>query len=92
MEKKQSKYVSEALSEKYSWDPDENEKPISLDASVRIRAYEVIERAMESAVGYGMRRAYKHTDDPSKVEIESAVLRAVMDELCSVLIFGDNDF
>ena len=60
-----------------------------VDATVKINAYEVISRAVEEGVGYGLMRAYKHTDKPSKDNIQTEIENAVMSSLCEVLKFGE---
>ena len=51
------------------------------DARVRVRAFDVFQRAVEEGIAYGWQRAHKHTDTPSeedvKESIEAGVLNAV---------------
>lgn len=60
-------------------------------ASVRLRAYELVAAAVERACAYGVQRAYKHTDAPSRETIAEECERAVMSALCDVLDFGDEE-
>jgi hypothetical protein len=58
---------------------------------VRINAYEIISRAVEEGVGYGYRRAYKHTDKPTEAHMTTEIENAVMNSLTEVLIYGPED-
>lgn len=46
------------------------------------RLYKLLEHAVEQGVGWGLHRAYKHTDDPTREQIETQVAEHVMNELC----------
>jgi hypothetical protein len=59
--------------------------------SVRINAYVVIQRAVEEGIAYGYMRAHKHTDSPSEDIIKTDIENAVMNEICDVLIFDNED-
>jgi hypothetical protein len=61
-----------------------------LQASVKINAYRVIDDAIDRAVRHGYNRAYKHTDNPSESLTIQEIHRAVMNELCEILNF-DNE-
>jgi folate-dependent phosphoribosylglycinamide formyltransferase PurN len=58
---------------------------------IRVNTYDVIARAVEEGVKYGLNRAYKHTEKPSREDMESHVAQAVVNELCEVLIFDGPD-
>ncbi len=60
---------------------------VSVKASVKVDAYEVICRAIEEGIGYGWNRAHKHTAHPSEEEIRAAMYNAISNELCEVLKF-----
>ena len=60
---------------------------IKTQATVRIDAYEVISRAVEAGIGYGWRRAHKHTNKPSDESVYDAIFTAVMNEICEVVKF-----
>lgn len=51
--------------------------------------WKVLSRAVEEGVGYGVKRAYKHTDHPSQEAIENAVYNAVLGEIGDVFEFPD---
>ena len=61
---------------------------MKIDASVKINAYAVIERAVEEGVSYGYMRAHKHTDTPNPDEIKTEIENAVMNSLSDVLIYN----
>jgi hypothetical protein len=66
-------------------------KKVSADTTVRINAYPIIQDAVANGVAYGVRRAYKHTDDPTQEQISTEVENAVMSALCEVLQFGNGE-
>ncbi len=49
----------------------------SVKASVKIDAYEVICRAVETGIAYGYNRAYKHTEKPDEQTFKEAMYNAV---------------
>jgi hypothetical protein len=59
------------------------------DATLRLNAYEVVARAVEEGVRYGLNRSRKHQDDPSWEAIEEHVTREVMNALSEVVRWGD---
>jgi hypothetical protein len=56
---------------------------------MRVRAYEVLSRAVEEGVAYGWRRAHKHTDSPGEDAVQQEVVQAVLNELCEYFGFDD---
>lgn len=62
---------------------------MQLQTHVRINAYKVIDDAIDRAIRYGYHRAHKHQDNPSEDRMIEEVHRAVMNELCEILKFGD---
>lgn len=57
---------------------------------IRVNAYEIVCRAVEEGIGYGYRRAYKHTATPDENALKEEIYCAVMNELCEVLWFTDD--
>lgn len=53
------------------------------------RTYEILRRAVEEGVRYGLSRARKHVESPSDAQIESAVEEAVMNEICEYFTFDE---
>ena len=45
------------------------------------KTYPLLLDAVEAGVGYGWRRAHKHTDAPDPAEIQSAIEQAVIDAI-----------
>ncbi|MBI3184698.1 MAG: hypothetical protein HYZ28_21385 [Myxococcales bacterium] len=56
---------------------------------MRVRAYEVLSRAVDEGVAYGWRRAHKHTDAPGEDAIKDQVTQAVLSEVCEYFDFAD---
>ncbi|MDP3939770.1 MAG: hypothetical protein Q8R92_16760 [Deltaproteobacteria bacterium] len=55
---------------------------------MRIKAYTVVERAVDEGVALGYNRAHKHTDTPGEA-IKEYVRREVMIALCEIMDFGE---
>ena len=49
--------------------------------------YAIISRAIEEGIQFGLNRAYKHTDTPSREEIADALETAILDQLCEFIRF-----
>jgi hypothetical protein len=64
---------------------------MKLQASVKINAYRVIDDAVDRAVGYGYRRARKYSENPSEDHFIQEIHRAVMNELCEIFDFNDEN-
>jgi len=58
-------------------------------SGVRVRAYEVIRRAVEDGACRGVARAFKHTEQPSRDLLIDSVEEAIMGELSDVLAFEE---
>jgi len=58
--------------------------------ALRIRVYPVICDAVLLGVQYGLKRAFKHRDEPAPDDsVANAIADAVMSELGEVVDFGD---
>jgi len=60
-----------------------------LQTQVKINAYKVIDDAVDRAIRYGYNRAHKHVENPTEDLMIEEIHRAVMNELCEILRFGD---
>lgn len=58
---------------------------------MKFNAYAIISRAVEEGATYDYHHAHKHDDNPSEAHIIDEIERAVMNEICDVLSFGDED-
>lgn len=56
---------------------------------LRPRTYDMVAEGIESAIRYGLNRAHKHTDRPTREHVVECVGRAVLSELCEHFDFGD---
>lgn len=56
--------------------------------AIGVRLYDIVARAVDEGIGYGWRRAHKHTAKPDADAILAELAQAVMNELCEVLDFG----
>lgn len=68
-------------------DQSESRRPVS--SAVRVRAYVVLERAVEEGYAAGGRRAHKHTDTPTEAQIKDAVTDAILSAICEVFSFDE---
>jgi hypothetical protein len=61
------------------------------NGGLMVKAYTVLERAVEDGVRYGYFRAFKHTEKPGQERIIEEVSQAVMNEICEWFSFaGEN--
>lgn len=56
---------------------------------MKVRAYDVLRRAIEEGVEYGWRRAHKHTDSPDAETIKDQVVTGILNEVCEYFDFND---
>ncbi len=59
---------------------------------LRVRAYQVLRRAIEEGAEYGWRRAHKHTDAPDEETIKGQIVTGILNEICEYFDFDDGDF
>jgi hypothetical protein len=48
----------------------------------QVKVYDVMVRAVEEGAAHGVRRAYKHTSNPSPEAIEESVVEEVLNSIC----------
>ena len=51
----------------------------------KVKIYPVLAEAVETGVAYGLNRAYKHTDTPTRETMAEVITTAVLHELCERL-------
>ena len=56
---------------------------------MRFNEYELISRAVDSGLEYGVNRAFKHTDTPSRETIMGEARNAIMVELSTIIHWND---
>ena len=56
---------------------------------MRVRAYDVLHRAIEQGIEYGWRRAHKHTDTPDAETIKDQILTGILNEVSECFDFDD---
>jgi DnaJ-class molecular chaperone len=66
-------------------------KAFVVKGKVTVNAYAVITRAVEEGVRYGWMRAHKHVDKPDEHQMCQEMENGVMNALCEVLNWGDED-
>lgn len=57
---------------------------LTIDTNLKLRPYNIVARAVEEGVKYGVNRAYKHTSTPTRDTLEDCVSTAVMNSLDEV--------
>jgi len=60
--------------------PNRSEKQTN-NKKMKPRMYNIIKECIENGIRYGIRRAHKHTDEPSEDLLESEIHSAIMTEL-----------
>ena len=55
----------------------------------KVKLYNIISRAVEEGVAYGVNRSFKYSDNPLKEALQENVERQVMNALSEVIDFGD---
>ena len=63
----------------------------AVSGTVRVNAWAAVTEAVGLGVSSGIRRAYKHTDNPTTEAIENEVYEAVLGELCEWFVFDGDD-
>ena len=58
---------------------------------MKVRAYDVLRRAVEEGAAYGWRRAHKHTDAPGEDAIVDQIVQGVLHEVCEYFDVDDED-
>lgn len=58
---------------------------------MRPKTYKILDDAVSAGVGYGIQRAFKHTDSPTQEAIELEVARAVMGAISEVFTFTEEE-
>ncbi len=64
-------------------------KKRSVKGGMRVNAYHVLARAVEEGVGYGWRRAHKHTDKPAEDQVQDQISEAVIGAICEWFEFDE---
>jgi hypothetical protein len=65
-------------------------KKVHFHGAIRVDAYRVVSDAVEAGAMRGVRRAFKHADNPSQETIAQEVENAVMASLCEYLEFPED--
>ena len=59
-------------------------------STVRVKAYEVMARAVEEGFRRGWVRAHKYVEKPEEAQIEEDVTNAILGEICEVFSFDED--
>jgi hypothetical protein len=51
--------------------------------------YKLIELAVDQGIGFGLNRAFKHTDEPTREQIHAEIEREIMTAICEYLTFDE---
>ena len=55
------------------------------------KVYPVLDMAVENGVHYGLNRAYKYTDDPTREQLVAEITEAVLNSICEWFDMSDED-
>ena len=58
---------------------------------MKVKTYTIVTRAIEEGIAHGYRRAHKHTDAPTPEAIKESIYNEVMNALCEVIEFWDEE-
>jgi len=56
---------------------------------MKVNTYKILERAVEEGINYGYKRAHKHTDTPTIVQLSEEIHNAIMNNIAEVIDFED---
>jgi hypothetical protein len=62
-----------------------------VQGGLRLKAYPVLQRAVEEGFRYGWGRAHKYTETPTQAHLEDAVTTAILNEICEYFEFDPSD-
>ena len=63
---------------------------LPLSGGMKVRAYQVLLRAVHEGVGYGYQRAYKYAEEPDEGELRDTISEAVISEICEYFDFEED--
>jgi hypothetical protein len=66
-------------------------QPVQREA-LRVRAYPVLENAVEVGVNGGWNRAHKHVDNPDEQHVKDEIKQYVLNAICEAFDFEDEAF
>ena len=58
---------------------------------MKVKSYEILDRAIDEGISAGLLRAHKHTQNPTNAHIASEIHEAVMLNISEVFHFDDED-
>ena len=56
---------------------------------MKAKEYLLLSKCVEDGIQYGINRAHKHTDTPTREHLEREIENAVMNEMCSWFEFEE---
>jgi hypothetical protein len=54
---------------------------------MKAKEYNILDRAIEEGVSYGLMKAFKHTDTPTEDSLSEWICGSVMNSICEVFNF-----
>ena len=60
---------------------------MKVESGIRVKAFDVMHRAVEDGVNYGWRRAHKHAEAPIEMVVKNEIMTAVINSLCDYFDF-----
>ena len=58
---------------------------------MKAKEYILLGKCVEDGIQYGINRAHKHTDAPTREHLSREIENAIMNEICAWFDFGDGN-
>ena len=58
-------------------------------STMRLKAWPVVSEAVETGIAFGITRACRHTETPTREQLTEHLRREVLNALCEVIDFGE---
>ncbi len=67
------------------------DKNVQVSATIKLNTYKIISDVVEIGITRGWNRSHKHSDNPHESTIINEIHSAVMNELCEILKFDEDE-
>jgi hypothetical protein len=63
----------------------------AVTGGMTVRAYVVLQRAVEEGIAYGWHKAHKYAEKPGEEAIKDHILNGVISEICEYFDFNETE-